>query len=152
MCVTDLEKGCEPICDDPLTPAWQPLGRYTDEYNRIYERILALEFQINMLEKNREQLKIAAFDQHIHQLNIELCMRKAEIEPIILLLCEVLSRSNLEKDKEYFVERFFLRRSTREIATSHNVTDQIVTASVNRCNKMQVPHDVIEKYGKVFKR
>lgn len=148
----DSEKSCEAICDDPLTPAWQPLGRYTDEYNRIYEQILDLEFQISMLEKNRERLKLAAFDQHIHQLGIELCMRKAEIEPVILLLCEVISRSNLEKDKEYFIERIFLRRSTREIATSHNVTDQSVAFAVNRCNKIQVPHDVIEKYGKAFKR
>lgn len=135
-----------------MTPAWQPLGRYTDEYNRIYEQILALEFQINMLEKNRVQLKIAAFDQQIHQLGIELCMRKAEIEPIVRLMSEVIARSSLGKDKEYFVERIFLRHSIREIARNHDVTDQSVSVAVNRCNKIQVPQDVLKKYGQVFKK
>lgn len=148
--MTDLEKDCESTCDDSLAPSLR-IGDCIDEYNRIYDQILALECWIDTLDKNRQQLKISAFDRHIHQLNAELCMLKTEIEPIILILCEVISQSVLEKDKEYLVERIFLHRTAREIAVNHNVTDQSVSLTVSRYSRIKVPNDIIEKYGKVFK-
>lgn len=148
----DSEKSSESICDDPLTPPRRPLEDYINEYNRISEQILTLESQIDMLEKNRQQLKITTFDQHIHQLFVELCKLKTRIEPIALLLCEVISQVAIEEDKEYFIEHTFLRRSIREIARDHSITGQSVSISVNRCSKIQVPEDVIEKYGEIFKR
>lgn len=148
--VIDYEKGCESICDDPLAPSPRPLGDYIGEYNRIYEQIQALEGQIDMLDKNRQRLKITSFDQHIHQLGAELCRLKTEIEPIALLVCKVVSQTVFGEDKEYFIEHIFLRHSIREIAMNHNVTGQSVSLSINRCSKIQVPNDVVEKYGKVF--
>lgn len=146
----DYEKGRESICDDPLAPSSRPLGDYIGEYNRIYEQIQALEGQINMLDKNRQRLKITSFDQHIHQLETELCRLKTEIEPIVLLVCKVVSQTVLGEDKEYFIEHIFLRHAIREIAMNHNVTGQSVSLSINRCSKIQVPNDLVEKYGKVF--
>lgn len=105
--VIDYEKGRESICDDPLASSPRPLGDYIGEYNRIYEQIQALEGQINMLDKNRQRLKITSFDQHIHQLETELCRLKTEIEPIVLLVCKVVSQTVLGEDKEYFIEHIF---------------------------------------------
>lgn len=150
--MTDLGKSCESICDDPLTPPRRPLGDYIDEYNKIYEQILALESQIDMLNKNRQQLKMAALDQHIHQLCVESCKLKVKIEPITLLLCEVISQTAIEGDKEYFIEHIFLRRPLREIAKSHNTTSHSVLFSVDRCNKIQVPESTVEKYGEILKK
>lgn len=150
MSVTELETGREPIPDDPLTPPRRPLGDYIDEYTRICEQILVLKNQIDMLNTNRQQLEIAAFDQHIHQLCVEMCKLKAKIEPVTLLLCEVISQTPLEVDKEYFIERIFLKRSTREIARDHNITNQSVLSSLSRCSKIQIPENIVEKYGKIL--
>lgn len=152
MSVTDLEKDCESICNDPLTPPRRPLRDFVNEYNKICEQIMALEDQIGMLDKNRQQLKMAAFDLHIQQLCVESCKLKAKIEPITLLLCEVISKAALEEDKEYFIEHIFLRRSLREIAKSHNTTTHSVLFSVDRCSKIQIPESTVEKYGEILKK
>ena len=73
MRMPDLEQVRELIPNDPLTPSRRPLGDYIDEYTRICEQILVLKNQIDMLNTNRQQLEIAAFDKHIDQLYVELC-------------------------------------------------------------------------------
>lgn len=126
------------------------VGDYLREYNRLNQQIVALEIQRNILTKSAERYNISSFDSSLHQINYELYLRKKEISPIIMIITRTVSMLIPDGDGELFYERFFLGRSTLEVARQHGLTDHCVTRNVGRFLKAPVPDKVVDECGKIL--
>ena len=73
-----------------------------------------------------------------------------EIQIIIMIITRTISMLIPNGDGEMFYERFFLGRSSLEIARQHGLTDNYVTRTVGRFLKVAVPDEVVDECGKIF--
>lgn len=148
--IDEIEVENDVICDNSIHRSMITVGDYLREYSRINQQIVALEIQINMLKKNAERYGISSFDSSLHQMNYELYLRKKEISPIIMIITRTVSMLIPNGDGEMFYERFFLGRSSLEIARQHGLTDNYVTRTVGHFLKVAVPDEVVDECGKIF--
>lgn len=128
------------------------VGDYLREYNRLNQQIVALEIQRNILTKSAERYNISSFDSSLHQINYELYLRKKEISPIIMIITRTVSMLIPAGDGEIIYERFFLGRSSQEIARQHGLADHYIAKSLGRFLKAPVPDEVVDECGKIVQK
>lgn len=132
---------CSIISSNPS----ETIGNYWDKYNRINQKIIALEVQIKILTECAERYQTDSLESALHMASYNLSLRKKEISPVIDIISRSISQLCSDVDGTIVYERLFLGHNIYEIAHDHEISENSVNRNLNAFLKAPVPSEVLDE-------
>lgn len=146
-----LETGSDASADI-LSKSLPTIGDYIDQYKLMHQEIVSMKNQAKILDTYRKWYATCFFDQYIEQLKRSFDKQIEKIGPVVLILSKAISWLVPEKDRKYLSKYVFERQSIHELAMQYDDTDRYIAGAIYQASMIEVPNEMVEEYGDIFKR
>lgn len=97
-------------------------------------------------------IRINYFDQYIERMKRSFDKQVEGIGPVVLILSKAISWLVPEKDRKYLSKYVFERQSIQELAMEYDDTDRYIAGAIYKASLIEVPNEMVEEYGEIFKK
>lgn len=137
---------------DILNKSLPTIGDYINQYQLMHQEIVSMKTQAKILDAYRKWYATCFFDQYIERMKRSFDKQVEEIGPVVLILSKAISWLVPEKDRKYLSKYVFERQSIHELAIQYDDTDRYIAGAIYKASMIEVPNEMVEEYGEIFKK
>lgn len=135
-----------------LNKSLPTIGDYIDQYQLVHQEIVSMKNQAKILDAYRKRYATGFFDEYIERMKRSFDKQVEEIGPLVLILSKAISWLVPEKDRKYLSKYIFERKGVQEMAMEYDDTDRYIAGAIYKASLIEVPTEMVEEYGEIFKK